>query len=1029
MPKAALGAVVFAITLVNPNMAVAGFVAVLAAYGFARLVRMENQFLESGYYTYNPLLVGLSLGYLFKISALSVFFVVAAGVATFLVTVSLANILATYLRLPVLSVPSVIVSSIAYLGSLRYLNLLVGMHNDSAVLLADLGLPSWLAGYFRAFGAVLFAPSVVVGLTLSLAVLCFSRVLFFLSLLGYFAGALIRGLMLGSAAAAFGDVDSFIFIAMAVGGVFLIPSPTSYLFAGIAVAIPTMSLDAVTCFWSAYGIPAFTLPFNVVCLGFVYVLGLLRHPMVAARIGRTPEETVETFIADQLRFPGSGVTLYLPFAGRWKVWQGFDGPWTNKGSWRYAYDFVIVDEKGRTHAGDGGRLEDYYCFNKPVLAPVRGRVVQLVDDQPDSAIGHGDWSGNWGNLVVIQDPRGFFVELSHFAAGSLRVGRGDWVERGAVLGSCGSSGYSPQPHIHVQVQATDTVGAAPLPFSFASYAADDAFVAGGLPGPDDIVEPLYPNKRLDGLTSFVLDETHAFAVHRGGAAVGRLELQVKMAADGSFFFVSPRGQLYFGKHEGTFYFYRATGDDPWLRLIFLALPRLPLACRDGLRWRDFVPASLVAGRVRAALVGCVTMTLVALAFPGTLPVVRSGLFGVNGVLFGWAWILFPELPVWFKAVATVGGAGAMALVTVPVATRLLRWQSRFCVFSVPSVLAVWAAVALAGWCGLYDGDLLKGWTALHAGDWATAQERFSAAAVSGDRARAYREDGLGWARFMAGDYAAAAAHFAAGTALAPDLADAFDGRGWSAFRRGQFALANEMFLMAVRRDPWLADAWDGLGWIAWKESRVQDARRCFSRAVAAAPLFGDAWDGLARSLAAAGDRGLADLAAGGARIFSSRRLQFVPALQIACWGLFLVAIAIHSRLSGLMVVAGFGCLLLLGRAFSPVREALGDFGFLGNFAALTVALGGQYRRLDGSGVTWAVVAVASMALAWPAVGAGAAALGMPVLWLPCNVLLFVSLLVARRPVPLEIAATNPETVRLWAMKQSAAAACWRLLGR
>ena len=37
---------------------------------------------------------------------------------------------------------------------------------------------------------------------------------------------------------------------------------------------------------------------------------------------------------------------------------------------------------------------------------------------------------------------------------------GEWVERGAVLGLCGNSGYSPQPHIHVQVQASDSPEAA-----------------------------------------------------------------------------------------------------------------------------------------------------------------------------------------------------------------------------------------------------------------------------------------------------------------------------------------------------------------------------------------------------------------------------------------------------------------------------------------------------------------------------------------------------------------------------------------
>ena len=56
--------------------------------------------------------------------------------------------------------------------------------------------------------------------------------------------------------------------------------------------------------------------------------------------------------------------------------------------------------------------------------------------------------------------------------------------------------------------------------------------------------------------------------------------------------------MYFGKHEGTFYCYRVDGPDKYLRLLFVACPRLPLCYRDGLQWEDVVPASLVLSRPR-----------------------------------------------------------------------------------------------------------------------------------------------------------------------------------------------------------------------------------------------------------------------------------------------------------------------------------------------------------------------------------------------------------------------------------------------
>jgi urea transporter/murein DD-endopeptidase MepM/ murein hydrolase activator NlpD len=600
-----VGFLLFGITMLNPRLGLAGFVAVLSAYGFARLLGMGKVFLESGFYTCNPLLVGLSVGHLFQLNALGLFFCVAAGVLTLLVTVALANVFATYLRLPLLSLPFVVVSSLVYMASLRYGNLLAATAHQPAWLTDDFGLPLPLAGFLKSFGALLFTPSVVVGAGTAALILFRSRILFLLAALGYVVGTTVRDWMLGSAVKAHGDPLNFNFllIAMAVGGVFLIPSRRSYLLAAITVAVSPIVMDAIAGFWSYYGIPAFTLPFATVTLAVVYVLGLVGSPLIPQRIGLTPEETLDQHLANRLRYPGSERTLLPPFAGAWTVWQGFDGPWTHQGAWRYAYDFVLTDADGKTHANAGAQLEDYYCFNKPVLSPVRGRVVAAVGDFPDSPINDPDKVNNWGNLVVIAEPRGWHVELSHFAAESLRVKVGDWVERGTVLGLCGNSGYSPQPHIHVQAQLAETPGAATVPFSFVSYAEDGIFHANDLPKVGSKVEALYANKRLDSVTNFVLDEEYRYAVTRRGQPQADLLLKVRMALDGTFYFDSGAGQLYFGRFEGTYYAYRCDGTDARLRALFLALPRLPLACRDGLAWHDHAPTALVARGLRGALVG------------------------------------------------------------------------------------------------------------------------------------------------------------------------------------------------------------------------------------------------------------------------------------------------------------------------------------------------------------------------------------------------------------------------------------------
>ena len=55
---------------------------------------------------------------------------------------------------------------------------------------------------------------------------------------------------------------------------------------------------------------------------------------------------------------------------------------------------------------------------------------------------------------------------------------------------CGNSGYSPQPHIHIQVQATEEIGSQTIPFSFFGYTISGKFYANNLPEENEIIESL-----------------------------------------------------------------------------------------------------------------------------------------------------------------------------------------------------------------------------------------------------------------------------------------------------------------------------------------------------------------------------------------------------------------------------------------------------------------------------------------------------------------------------------------------------------
>lgn len=595
-----IGALLLLITFINPYVALGGIVAVISAYAFARIINMSNEFLNEGFYTYNPLLTGLAIGYLFRFNELTILFMVIAGILTFIITVVMYSIFIYYLKMPVLSLPFVIVSSIAYLAATQYSNLFVTGLYPHTIYDLQITLPYWLEGYFRSFGSIFFMTDVVSGIVIALIFLAMSRIMFLLSVIGYFAGSIVVGLMYGSFEQSFADINhfNFILIAFAVGGVFLVPSLKSYLLAVIAVCTSTILLDSVLVFWSNFGIPAFTLPFNAITLSFIYLLGLIKYPQIAWIIKNTPEETLDLYLTNKRRYPGSFTTVQLPFSGKWTVYQDFDGKWTHKGNWKYAYDFIITDEEGNSYKNNGDLLEDYYCYKKPVLSPVSGRVVKVVNNLKDMPIGKVDKANNWGNLIIIKDERGFFVELSHFAEDSIKVKEGDWVERSSMLGLCGNSGYSPQPHIHIQVQETEDVGSYTIPFSFINYIEDGKYYSNDLPTLDKIVEPLHVDNAYDNLMTFVLDDEIKFEVYKDNQKIDEIDLKVDMEIDGTFYFDSGKGKLYFEKKDGTFYFYSTEGNDKYLNMMLQSVPRFPLAYRDNLTWNDNIPIGTITNKLK-----------------------------------------------------------------------------------------------------------------------------------------------------------------------------------------------------------------------------------------------------------------------------------------------------------------------------------------------------------------------------------------------------------------------------------------------
>lgn len=74
-----------------------------------------------------------------------------------------------------------------------------------------------------------------------------------------------------------------------------------------------------------------------------------------------------------------------------------------------------------------------------------------------------------GNHVVIRGDDGVYALLAHLQRGSLRVRPGDTIRAGQLIGHCGNSGNSSEPHVHAQLMdRKSSLQAIGLPMTFAA---------------------------------------------------------------------------------------------------------------------------------------------------------------------------------------------------------------------------------------------------------------------------------------------------------------------------------------------------------------------------------------------------------------------------------------------------------------------------------------------------------------------------------------------------------------------------------
>ncbi len=479
------------VTFVDLYTGLFGLLAVITTTFLAYILGFHIFKIRQGYYGFNSLLVGLGLGIFFQPGPLLVLIVILASILTLFIAVSCEGVIGKY-ALPYLSVPFVLAMWILTLASREFqalglsergiytLNDLYIIGGHSLINFYDwwnqIEIHSSVRAYFLSLGAILFQYNMLTGICVAVGLLIYSRIAFTLSLIGFYTAYLFYH-MIG---APFSEVSysyigfNYVLTAIAIGGYFIIPNKISYLWAVLIIPLVAVMTIGLSELLAVFYLPVYSLPFNLITLLFLYVLKFRvrnREPLTPVLIQQnTPEKNLYSYLNFMERFgKESSVPLHLPFYGEWTVTQGHNGEYTHKDRWRHAWDFEITDEEGKTWKNSGDFREDYYCYDKTVIAPADGTIETIIDEIPDNTIGERNLENNWGNTIVIKHDDDLFTKLSHLKPGSITVRKGDKVKKNDPLARCGNSGNSPYPHLHFQVQRTPHIGSETTDYPLCNY--------------------------------------------------------------------------------------------------------------------------------------------------------------------------------------------------------------------------------------------------------------------------------------------------------------------------------------------------------------------------------------------------------------------------------------------------------------------------------------------------------------------------------------------------------------------------------
>ncbi len=216
------------------------------------------------------------------------------------------------------------------------------------------------------------------------------------------------------------------------------------------------------------------------------VPAVIRH-RVSLKVVEYPEEvTVETPPTPVDREPVVVISTPLR-GGEWLAANGPSntsihrralGPFDGRAcsGQRFAIDWLQLYAEGKSYKGDPADNKNYRAYGAEIHAVADGIVTEVKDGIPENIPGMSSravpitMETVAGNHVIVHIGSNLYAVYVHMQPGSVRVGVGEKVRRGQVLGLLGNSGNSTEPHLHFQIcNANSVLSCEGLPYAFSSF--------------------------------------------------------------------------------------------------------------------------------------------------------------------------------------------------------------------------------------------------------------------------------------------------------------------------------------------------------------------------------------------------------------------------------------------------------------------------------------------------------------------------------------------------------------------------------